>query len=526
MMYKSVIVGTALLAAAGDALGKTYSSVSKCDLKSISKASSQSTRVAAVAVAEANAALCHKGPVHEVRAVAVAAAEASATAFAEAMVSVSAACTASGNASFKVNGKSFAMAQATAIAEAFAIAQANAKSCATSCKAAADVLVQSFEQIYLEATVEFETELVGSTSGDSDTMVSRSIEGMAKAYREATVVAFAAAIADARAAKDECSAAAAAIAVAGDKDDPNVSACAIKASGSTAAVVVNALASASGEASAKTCGGLIATADFNAEAKAVAEAFALAVTEVSAGCFVKGKGTACAMGEADIKATATAVATAFVTGFAEANSYCFKGCSAESSVLATAIADVIAEAYSDIYFKHCISTNFFVHQDTKSELVIAAAPAIAELIGKASATVFGRCKAFLDATASIGPTVITKVPGGSLPVKPSGPKVVIPTNPIKPITKVVIPTKPIKKPTTSIKHRGGKARKGGKRGKHAIHRRGKGGRRVAKKGGRRAAKKGARRGHKKGGPKRVKFVKSVAAARSNGGIKRRFSRKN
>lgn len=94
---------------------------------------------------------------------------------------------AEGYASYKINGGSLAYAQATAIAEAFAEASAVAETC-HKCLAAASLVAYSYEKIFLNATSQIDTNLMGIATGGN---VSETINSTATAFINITVVAFA-----------------------------------------------------------------------------------------------------------------------------------------------------------------------------------------------------------------------------------------------------------------------------------------------------------------------------------------------
>lgn len=127
--------------------------------------------------------------------------------------------------------------------------------------------MSSFEHIFLDATAEVEGNLVGTSSGDSDEVVTADVDAAAMAYQEATVVAFAGAIAAARAEKEKCTAAAAGLTGAGEEDDLNIAGCAIKTVAYTDAVIRNAVAEASATAAASACGGSLSNAEATAQAE-------------------------------------------------------------------------------------------------------------------------------------------------------------------------------------------------------------------------------------------------------------------
>lgn len=202
-----------------------------------------------------------------------------------------------------MNGESLAAAEAVAIAEAYAEAQASSKTCGK-CHVAGEAIAASFKEIYLKATAGIEFVFNGIADG---TEINTVFSVVSESIQEATVTAFAEAIATARAADDKCTAGAEANTAAGVPGDlSSTTSCKVNLVAAADEVVSNALVDVAVEAATKICGGLATgSASFEVEGSAVAKAMARAMTEISSSCYTKGKGYGCAAGEAEIKKTAT-----------------------------------------------------------------------------------------------------------------------------------------------------------------------------------------------------------------------------
>ena len=94
---------------------------------------------------------------------------------------------AEGTASFKVKGKSVASAQAHAIAQAYAAAYATAHTC-HKCAAVSELVIKSYEDIFLKATSESTVEFEAITHGEEISVAS---DAFTRSFIEKTVVAFA-----------------------------------------------------------------------------------------------------------------------------------------------------------------------------------------------------------------------------------------------------------------------------------------------------------------------------------------------
>eukprot|EP00892_Ulva_mutabilis_P002142 jgi/Ulvmu1/11929/UM082_0008.1 len=398
-------VTVAVLALCGQAVGTKSGSnfhggsVSKCDIRAVSKSSALSVSVAERAVKKVDAVLC--GPEEEVTEHASSSAHAIAYSFAEAIAEVAADCYAKGHASFQVRGKSVALAQATAIAQAYAAAYATAHTC-HKCSAASDILVESYEKIFLKATSEVHFQLEAVANG---TEVTKASEVFAESLVNTTVIAFAEAIVDARAASDSCEVSSKAEVQTGDVEDRNNASCKVGAVAASDEKISNGGVAIATSVSSKACGKGFADATFEVEAKALGKVMSIAVTEISARCVVKGKGSACVLGEADITKTAEAVATAFASGFAKATNECGHLCESNTTKVSEAIGYVLATATSAIYDKQCTGNDsYFDINALDQEIVNASTAALASILTNVSVTTTGECHIEVIVDTDVTPT--------------------------------------------------------------------------------------------------------------------------
>lgn len=212
-----------------------------------------------------------------------------------------------GTSTFSVNGESLAAAEAVAIAKAYAEAQAVSKTCGK-CRVAGEAVAASFKEIYIEATAAIEFVFNGIADG---TEINTVFEVVSESISEATVTAFAKAIATAQAADDKCSVGAEARTGAGVPGDiSSATSCKIDLVAAADEDVSDALVDVAAEAATKVCSGGVASgsAEFKVEGTAVAKAMARAMTAISSSCYTKGKGYGCAAGEAEITKTASVCA--------------------------------------------------------------------------------------------------------------------------------------------------------------------------------------------------------------------------
>lgn len=86
-----------------------------------------------------------------------------------------------------MRGKSVASAQATALAKAYAAAYATAQTC-HKCSAASEIIVESYEEVFLKATSEVHLELEGVANG---TEVTSASAAYTRSFVNKTVTAFA-----------------------------------------------------------------------------------------------------------------------------------------------------------------------------------------------------------------------------------------------------------------------------------------------------------------------------------------------
>eukprot|EP00892_Ulva_mutabilis_P008843 jgi/Ulvmu1/6330/UM029_0038.1 len=411
-MFVTVLCGLLALsgaeAAKGSSKSRNSSSKASCKLSAFSSSKSESAIVAADAAASASAHICgddlQDDHAHAVAA-ATAVAEATTRAAATAVANVAADCYASGQASFKINGRSAANAEAYAFAEAYAVAIADASVCGK-CSAAADFVAESWEEIFLRAVAEAEVDLEESANGG--TVTARKHDFVTH-VADVTITAYAAVLVSAQASVAEgCDVGILADVATGDVDDPNVVSCEINASGVDDNIEQDAIAHAVGEAAAYACDGL-AVSHTHVAAKAIATAVAKAIATAGISCYVEGKGIACAYAEADIETVAAAHASAFATGYAEAINECGK-CSSSVELMTDAFSDVVVNAATSAYNNVCLDKDYFhdikVNTDVEAAHIVAIADAIASAVvdddecnievggGGASATVCeGTCAA-------------------------------------------------------------------------------------------------------------------------------------
>eukprot|EP00892_Ulva_mutabilis_P002140 jgi/Ulvmu1/11927/UM082_0005.1 len=352
MVVKSFLAGLAFLSASGAV--RAYNgyegddNVVKCDLTAVTKSSSQSEAVAAKAVEYVNAVLCGVDD-DDAQKHASASALGMANSFVDALVNTTAECYAAGYASYKINGGSLAYAQATAIAAAYAEATAVAETC-HKCFAATSLVAVSYEKIFLNATAQIDTYLHGVADGGSTADI---YSVSANAFVNVTVVAMAEVLLEARAKVDECASSINATIATGDVLDANSVTCQLNSSAADNEVVKNASVSIYTHVAAHVCGDGMANATFEVEAEAIGKAMATAISQVTLGCQIEGKGIACAAGKANMTKTAEAVAHAFAFGYVSATSSCNNVCHNDVSVLTDAIATVLATAASEVLEEQC-----------------------------------------------------------------------------------------------------------------------------------------------------------------------------
>lgn len=403
MLFKSLIAGSALLAAADSAMA---GSSAKCSYTSVTRASASSRDAVKVVVKELDVALCGDGPSEDY---VYGIAKKTAYAFASAVAKINVECEATGNGKFRVNGMSAAEAQAKAVAKAFAVGITTSTNCKT-CKAATVAIAKAMDTVYADATAELMIDIRGR--GDDAESQKITVDMLASAYERKAAKAFAKVVLEAKASDKKCTSKSTAIASAGD--DYQKVTCKLNTKAYSKTVVVDALAVAIGGAATKTC---FATdrQTLYVQAKAYAEAYALAVTEASGGCFVKGNkdgALGCVKGSAEITAVATGVAKAFAAGVAKAVSKCGRKCYLDEAKLAGALATVSVKAYSDIHVAQCTKYGYgFSGEVTKRKLVGATVEAVAKLLITTAADFRGRCVATVQPTAEIKPGETTEATG-------------------------------------------------------------------------------------------------------------------
>lgn len=430
MVVKSFLAGLAFLSASGavraynDYEGHAYDNVVKCDLKAVTKSSSQSEAVAAKAVEYVNAVLCGVDD-DDAHKHASASALGMANSFVDALVNTTAECYAAGYASYKINGGSLAYAQATAIAEAYAEATAVAETC-HKCFAATSLVAVSYEKIFLNATAQIDTYLHGVADGGSTADI---YSVSANAFVNVTVVAMAEVLLEARAKVDACASSINATIATGDVLDANSVTCQLNSSAADDEVVKNASVSIYTHVAAHVCGDGMANATFEVEAEAIGKAMATAISQVTLGCQIEGKGIACAAGKANMTKTAEAVAHAFAFGYVGATSSCNNVCHNDVSVLTDAIATVLATAASEVLEEQCAYEDSYIDIDvTETQIVQATITSLAHILTAATATSEGDCEITLEVSADVvpepeyvvsGPPLSTSPPYPSPPYHPS-----------------------------------------------------------------------------------------------------------
>eukprot|EP00892_Ulva_mutabilis_P000165 jgi/Ulvmu1/10149/UM006_0103.1 len=448
MLSKALLAGTALLAALGSA--SAGDSVASCKIKGGASASSQSASVVSSVTASIDAFLCpttlYPNPA-TVQEAAGDVATAVATAFASAIAEVTLDCYATGNTRIKVNGQSFARAQASAFSAAIALGYGTAKTC-HKCEVAAELVVESISEIFLDATADAEVAFDGVTNGDTISVAQSSFVSV---FLSETVEATAAILVDAVAAVDECGVAITGEAVTGSNNFPSSAFCFVDITATDGSKFKNAVAELGADIAVEACDNDVYSS-IDATVEAVATATANAIIAVTADCEVIGKGTACTVGSGNITATAKAVASAFAFGWVSATSTCHPPlCSVSTDFFADAVGEVLAEAANAAVFDQCTQgDNDFFSTSILSEVIVEESKkALASLILSASVSKDGKCDLTVDFVVSTNPTPTPPPtpptpppPAPTPPPPPPPPPPVVPKKPPPPPPVVPKPPPP------------------------------------------------------------------------------------